>query len=228
MLLPFRDVNPSSRLPLVVFGLITLNVLVFLLELAAGKQAQNFIYAWGFIPFELFYHELPPYTGYSPIINIFTSMFMHGGFLHIIGNMLFLWIFGDNVEDFYGHIKFLIFYLTCGTAAALTQAVLDPSSTVPMVGASGAISGVLGAYLYLYPHARVRTLFFFFIFIEIIEIPASIYLIFWFMYQFFGLTSPVPTGVAFGAHVGGFIAGLLITRWTYRRRYIRGKVHIIL
>lgn len=218
MLFPYKDINPSRRFPIFVLSIIFINIFAFILELEAGRNVETMIKAWGFIPYELFYHDIPPYTGFSPFVNIFTSMFLHGGFLHIAGNMLFLWIFGDNVEDYFGHIKFLFFYFACGCAAALTQALLSPSSIMPMVGASGAISGVLGAYLYLYPWARIRSIFWFFIFIERIEVPAGFYLAFWFIFQILGLANTANAGIAFGAHTGGFIAGLLITARSYRKR----------
>ena len=148
--------------------------------------------------------------------TIFTSMFLHAGWLHILGNMLYLWIFGDNVEDRLGHVRFLVFYLFCGAIAAIAQIVVNPGSTLPTIGASGAIAGVMGAYFVLYPHSRIVALLPLFIFWQIIEVPAIVFLGFWFLMQFFSgvgsiaLTSGTPTGgVAFWAHVAGFVVGAL-------------------
>ena len=139
-------------------------------------------------------------------------MFLHGGFLHLIGNMLYLWIFGNNIEDTLGHFRFLIFYLLVGLSAALIQVLSDPQSTTPMIGASGAVAGILGAYLLLFPQARILTLMFIFIFIRMIRIPALIVLGFWFLVQLLSITSGYETGVAFFAHIGGFVAGLILVK----------------
>jgi membrane associated rhomboid family serine protease len=164
--------------------------------------------------------ELPAgISAVSPSATLFTSMFMHGGLLHLGGNMLFLWIFGDNVEDSMGHVRFLVFYLVCGVAAALAQAWIDPTSTIPVVGASGAISGVLGAYILLHPRATVRTLVILGFFVTVIHIPAMIVLGLWFAMQFFSaFATPVGDGgVAFWAHVGGFIAGVVLVSFFKKR-----------
>jgi membrane associated rhomboid family serine protease len=202
--IPLRDVIPSRTTPVVGITLLVLNVLVFLYEQSLGENAlRRFIMTWGLVP---------AVFDWSTVI---TSMFLHGGWEHIIGNMLYLWIFGDNVEDRLGHGRFLFFYITCGIAAALVQTWFNPDSAIPMVGASGAISGVLGAYIILFPHSRVLTLIPLFIFIEIIEVPAIILLGLWFLLQLLSgvgsLTQPeAGGGVAFWAHAAGFVAGMAL------------------
>jgi membrane associated rhomboid family serine protease len=190
-------------------------VLVFFWQLSLGTTGGEIaVYEYGMIPARLFgAAQLQPELAAVPAwATVFTSMFMHGGWLHIGFNMLFLWIFGDNVEDSMGHGRYLAFYLVCGVAAALAQAVVTPGSTVPMVGASGAISGVLGAYLLLHPHATVRTIVFLGVFATMMHLPALIVLGLWFLMQLASAafsTSGAP-GVAFWAHVGGFIAGMAL------------------
>lgn len=203
-MIPLRDVIPSRTTPVVTVGLIALNVVAFLYQLGLGDQIELFIRTWGVVPARF------------SILTLFTSMFLHGGFLHIAGNMLYLWIFGDNVEDRMGHGRYLAFYLGCGVAAALAQTYADPASTIPMVGASGAIAGVMGAYFVLYPHSRIVTLLPIFIFIQIIEVPAIFFLGIWFAMQLLsGVGSIAQTadatsgGIAFWAHAAGFIAGLV-------------------
>ncbi|HZP36838.1 MAG TPA: rhomboid family intramembrane serine protease [Methylomirabilota bacterium] len=214
---PLKDDNPSATAPLVTVLLIVLNVLVFVYQISlsvggpeGARAAQAFIEEFGLVPCRLtgacrVAADLP-----SPMLTIFSSMFMHGGLFHIGGNMLYLWIFGNNVEDTLGHGRFLIFYLLSGVAAALAQTVVGPSSMVPMVGASGAISGVLGAYLILFPHARVTTLIILGFFFRLVHIPAVIVLGFWIVVQVLnGLGSfGASGGVAFFAHIGGFLAGM--------------------
>ncbi len=214
---PLKDDNPSSTAPVVTVALIVLNALVFVyqISLQAGgpdgaRAAQAFIEEFGLVPCRLtgacrVGPELP-----LPVVTIFTSMFMHGGLFHIGGNMLYLWIFGNNVEDTLGHTRYLIFYLLSGIAAALAQTVVGPSSLVPMVGASGAISGVLGAYLVLFPGAHVTTLIILGFFFRLVQIPAMVVLGFWIVLQVLnGLGSfGASGGVAFFAHIGGFVAGM--------------------
>jgi membrane associated rhomboid family serine protease len=211
---PLRDVIPSRTTPVVTFSLIALNTLAFFYQLSLGERVNEFVFTWGLVP------------AYFSWITLVSSMFLHGGFLHFAGNMLYLWIFGDNVEDRMGHGRFLTFYLLCGAAAALAQTYTNPGSLVPMVGASGAIAGVMGAYFVLYPHSRIVTLVPIFFFIQILEIPAIFFLGIWFLMQFVnGLGSIAVTadggGVAFWAHVGGFVAGfigVLIFRKPERQR----------
>jgi membrane associated rhomboid family serine protease len=215
---PLKDDNPSRSTPIVTIGLIILNALVFAYQFSLwgggpdGERAfQLFINEFGLVPCRLTgacrgAMDLGP----SPILTIFSSMFMHGGLFHIAGNMLYLWIFGNNIEDVLGHGRYLIFYLASGVAAALAQTAIGPTSPVPMVGASGAVSGVLGAYLVLFPHAHVTTLIILGFFFRLVRIPAVIVLGFWIVVQVLnGLGSfGASGGVAFFAHIGGFVAGM--------------------
>ena len=216
-MIPLRDVIPSRTTPGVTIGLIALNVLVFLFQAGLSERAhETFIYTFGLVPM---------YFSFAAAV---TSMFVHGGLAHLAGNMLFLWIFGDNVEDRLGHLRFLAFYLLCGFAAAFAQVALEPDSPIPMVGASGAIAGVMGAYLVLYPHSRVLMLFPFPLFL--FELPAVVFLVMWFFVQFLNGIGQLPVfqqdqlsgGVAFWAHVMGFIAGLVLV--VFMRRPERTRV----
>jgi membrane associated rhomboid family serine protease len=223
-MIPLRDDNPSELRPVVTIGLIALCTLVFLWQFAQGSRGgAEVVYSLGLIPSVLFgIHELPQeLVQVPPTVTIFTSMFLHGGWMHLIGNMLYLWIFGDNVEDSMGHGRFAIFYLLCGVAAAMAQAIPDPRSVVPMVGASGAISGVLGAYLLLYPHARVLVVIPIGFFLHTVRLPAGVVLVLWFGLQFISnlFTPAGGGGVAFRAHIGGFVAGLLLVGIFKRRGF---------
>jgi rhomboid family protein len=215
---PLKDTLRSYSRPVVTISLIAINVLVFLYEVSLDPFSRNEM---------LFAHGLVP--DHFRVISIFTSMFLHGGWLHVLGNMWFLWIFGDNVEDVLGHGKFLMVYLLCGVAAAMAQVTLSPDSRLPMVGASGAIAGVMGAYLVKFPHARILTLVFIFFFVTTVDVPAVLMLVYWFLIQVFsgvgsiGAASTSEGGVAWFAHVGGFVAGALLmkvlgTREPYSRR----------
>jgi membrane associated rhomboid family serine protease len=214
--IPLYDLNPTRRLPLVTVGLIVVNAIVYLLELLVGAQGphalQELVYRAGLVPVELLHGAQPnlPTPLVPPAATLLTSMFMHGSFLHIAGNMLYLWIFGDNVEDQIGPIKFVFFYLLAGVAAAGLQVLMSPESTTPMVGASGAIAGVLGAYLVCWPSARVRTLVFLGYFARMTELPASLVLGFWFVLQLIEMALGSQNGVAVAAHVGGFVFGALV------------------
>ncbi len=211
-MIPIRDVIPSRTTPVVTITLLVVSVMVFLLSPPAGSEAfEAFVRAWGLTPASVQWSA------------VFTSMFMHGGWMHLLSNMLFLWIFGDNVEDRMGHGRYLCFYLLCGSVAALAQVLADPTSPIPMVGASGAIAGVLGAYIVMFPHSRVLTLVPLFIVVTFIEIPAGILLGVWFAMQVLsGLGSMTVVqpgdmgGVAFWAHAGGFVAGVLLV-FLFRR-----------
>ena len=211
-MIPLRDVIPSRTTPFMTISLIVVNALVFFYELSLGEGVEQFVLYFGLVP-----------AAFS-FVTLFTSMFVHGGFLHVAGNMLYLWIFGDNVEDRMGHGRFLVFYLLCGVAAALAQTITNPDSIVPMVGASGAIAGVMGAYFVLYPRSRILTLLPIFLFWQLIEVPAIFFLGFWFLMQFLsGVGSIVAAtahepagGVAFWAHVAGFVAGISAV-WIFRR-----------
>lgn len=208
-MLPIGDVNPRRRVPIITILLILMNVAVFVYELSLSEEALNaFFYAAGVVPYAL--TQAPGAPPYSTLV---TSLFLHGGFMHLIGNMLYLWIFGDNVEDRLGRLGFLIIYLLAGVAASLAQVYMDPTSELPMVGASGAIAGVLGTYIVLHPHARVRTMLMVLV-IRVVEMPAWLVLGFWFILQLFdGVASIGATaqgGVAYFAHIGGFVVGLLV------------------
>lgn len=224
-MIPLYDEGVKRRrFPFVTVAIIVLNVMVFLYEVSLGDRVlQRFVLAYGVVPLEITTgRDLPPAGPPLLWLTLFTSMFMHGGWMHIGGNMLYLWVFGDNVEDSFGHAGYLAFYLAAGLAAAFAQILTDPASRVPSIGASGAIAGVLGAYVLLFPTARVVTLLVLGYFIRFVPLPALLVLGFWFVIQFFsGMASlGVPTGVAYWAHIGGFIAGLLlaIPLWLARRR----------
>ena len=210
--LPLYDDNPIRETPVVTYGLIGMCIGAFLWELAHNPDVVTFQY--GMIPAVLFGHgELPARLAViPPWATIFTSMFLHGGWFHLGGNMLFLWIFGNNVEDLLGRFRYLLLYLASGAAAALIQAAVDPISDVPMVGASGAIAGVLGAYLVVYPWANVHCFVWIVIFFWIVTVPAWILLGLWFAMQLLsGLASgPATPGVAFWAHIGGFVSGVVL------------------
>ncbi len=211
MLLPLKDDIPSSTFPFVTIGIILTNALVFYHQLALGfEENEQFIMQWGAIPFYISHAAL---TAPLPwLVPLFSSMFIHGGFFHLFGNMLYLWIFGNNIEDRLGHFRFVLFYLVCGVAAAAVQVYSQPDSMVPMVGASGAIAGILGAYLLTFPRGRVLTLVFIFIFVKLIRIPALIVLSFWFAVQLISASAGAEDGVAFFAHIGGFISGLILVK----------------
>lgn len=223
-MIPLRDTIRSSSFPFVNITLIILNVLVFLYELYLGSNLNQFIFDYGLIPSSLFSNESLGFV--ERFSKLFTSMFLHGGLLHLIGNMLFLYIFGDNVEDRMGHFKYLIFYLLSGIAAAIFQTITNIHSTIPMVGASGAISGVLGAYITFFPRSRVLALVPIFFFIQLIHIPAAIFIFIWFIIQFISGVSTFPVsedtgGIAFWAHIGGFIGGLILARFFQKKGYVQ-------
>lgn len=213
-MLPIRDHNPSLRVPYVTFALMGLNLVVFLAmwPLRGNEAALSQVYyTWGTVPkFVLEGHGLE---------TLATSVFVHGGFLHFAGNMLFLWIFGDNLEDILGHARFLLFYMAAGIGAALVQILADPSSTVPIVGASGAIAGIMGGYLLLFPRAQVDVLFIIVIIFKIIPFPAWVMLLIWFALQLWGGVTNIGAqgGVAYWAHIGGFIVGFMAMLPYWRR-----------
>jgi membrane associated rhomboid family serine protease len=215
-MLPLNDDNPTEMTPVVTLALIIACVLVFLYQVSLPPEAgELFVYRYGAIPGAIVGHAaLPPEAVALPAFaTLLTSMFLHGGWMHLIGNMLYLWIFGNNIEDVMGHVRFVIFYITCGILAALSHALIDPASTVPMVGASGAISGVLGAYLLLFPRAQVLVLIPLGIFTRLMYVPAGFVLGLWFVLQLLsgGMTlGRQGGGVAFFAHVGGFVAGMAL------------------
>jgi membrane associated rhomboid family serine protease len=221
-MIPLKDTVRAHSFPIVNWLLIGLNIFIFLVEMSLGPQAELFITALGVVPARLL---AVPSLG--QVLTIFTSMFLHGGWLHLFSNMLALYIFGDNVEDRIGHGRYLVFYLLCGIIAASTHVAFNAASPVPTIGASGAISGVLGAYFILYPKARVITLVPIIILPWIVEIPAIVYLGFWFLSQLFNGTLAIVAGaqafggVAFWAHVGGFLAGTILVGLFAQGRYVR-------
>ena len=220
-MIPYKDDNPTHRFPYVTIGIIISNILIFLLEIISPPGMEKTVYAYGAVPqYILTFEKFQPI---HPALTVFTAMFMHGGVFHLGGNMLYLWIFGNNIEDKLGHLRFIIFYVFCGITAAYSHALIDPHSLTPMIGASGAISGILGAYLLLFPRAGVHTLIFLGFFVQIVKIPALIVIGFWAIVQFInGLVSTglvKQGGVAWFAHIGGFITGLLtIKLWLPRRK----------
>jgi membrane associated rhomboid family serine protease len=237
--IPLRDDTPRFTTPYVTWGLIGVNVLAFLFQVAVGPHGMRaLVYYYGVVPMRAFHPDVylqamfqfQQYGGPSGIplppafLPFLTSMFLHGGWLHVGGNMLYLWIFGDNVEDVLGHVRFLLFYLVCGVGSALAQCWVTLAfgrpveALIPVVGASGAVAGVLGAYIYLFPRSRVLTLVPIFVFIQFMELPAQFVLGLWFLMQFFngflalGASRAPGGGVAFWAHVGGFALGLALAR----------------
>ncbi len=225
MFFPFKDDNPSLTFPYVTLALIILNTTVFFITVAGGPaDFQYAVINYGLIPVELIHMtNLYISPAVHPFFNLFTSMFLHANLAHLVGNMWYLWIFGDNVEDFLGHFNFLLFYLAGGVAAALIHTIFNPASTMPVIGASGAISAVLGAYLLLYPTARVYVLFFFIFIIRIFTMPAAILIGFWIFFQIInGITSlgigQQMGGVAWFAHIGGFFYGLYLIKFVLKSR----------
>ena len=214
-MIPIRDAIRSKTFPVVNVVIIVLNVLAFLWQLAQGPQLKEALFLYGIVPLRYSDPEISlQFTTFQQFLPFLTSIFLHGGFLHIIGNMWFLYIFGDNIEDRLGHIRYLIFYLLCGVTAGLVHLYTNWDSKIPTIGASGAISGVMGAYLLLYPRSKILTLIPIFLFIQFIEIPAFIFLGYWLLIQLFSasLTPRNVGGIAFWAHIGGFIAGLLFIK----------------
>ncbi len=225
-MIPVRDENPVRIVPVVTYAVLLLCLLVFVWQSTlSGAVQQRVILGLGLIPAVLFGHaQLPPVLELvPPVATVFTSMFLHGGIMHLAGNMLFLWIFSDNVEEALGHVRFLLFYALCGIAAAMAQALPNTASQVPMIGASGAVSGVLGAYLLLYPHARIVVMMPLGLVLQPMRLPAVAVLGLWFGIQLLSslLAGSQEGGVAFRAHLGGFVAGMLLLpllRPGFRRR----------
>lgn len=214
---PYRDINPSSRTPIVTITLIAINIAAFLFELSLGPTLENFLMTFGVLPRKWFFLGQTPELDLGPLLSsYFTSLFLHGGWFHVASNMWYLWIFGDNVEDLLGPFKFFAFYLVCGFAAGIIHTLFNLASSLPAVGASGAIAGILGAYLVSFPKARIHTLVPFFLSYEIIELPAVIVLGSWFLMQFLNGTAAIAAtaqgagGVAWWAHIGGFLAGIVL------------------
>ena len=221
-MIPLKDDNPTSQKPIVTYFIIGLCVLVFLMQLGSQSyRTGQLFYSYGLIPSVLMGHDQLPMDVYivPAYITIFSSMFMHGGFMHIIGNMLYMWIFADNIEDDLGSKKFIIFYLLSGIGAAMTQVLMDTHSQVPMVGASGAIGGVLGAYLINHPKAKVLVLIPFGFFSQLIKIRALYVLGFWFVLQFISSGG----GIAYAAHIGGFVSGMILILF-FNKKLKKNKV----
>ena len=231
-MIPLRDNVPSRTYPVVNVTLIVINVLVFFYQVLLGPELGGFVKEFAVIPARYFHAVyVTPSGGLRPletqdlVIPLLVSMFMHGGWLHLIGNMVYLWIFGDNVEDRVGHGRYVVFYLLCGVTASLAHIWFNPDSRVPSLGASGAIAGVLSAYLLLYPRARVLVLLPLFFFWQVLEVPALFFLGFWFLQNFFygvldlGVHSAQTGGTAWWAHIGGFVAGAVLVRLFAQRQY---------
>jgi len=240
--IPYRDENPTVLTPIVTVAIIALNVLAWVLieGLGVERSVAAAVCNYGLIPAEVL-HRAAPGAGFEMGPGMFcavdaapqywtvlTSMFMHGGWMHLIGNMVFFWVFGNNIEDVMGHARFVVFYLACGVAAAAAQVAVSPNSTVPMVGASGAISGVLGAYLILYPRVRVHALLPLGIYMTTIAIPAYVMLGYWILLQVLGSLPQLGNqqgggGTAFMAHIGGFVAGVILIRLFAKREYLERR-----
>lgn len=219
-MIPYKDDNPTHTFPFFTIGIIAFNIFIFLFEVTSSSGMEKVVYAYGSIPHYILTFETK--QPIHPILTVFSSMFMHGGLFHLGGNMLYLWIFGNNIEDRLGHLRFILFYIFCGIVSAYSYAITNPHSLTPMIGASGAVSGILGAYLLLFPRAAVHTIVFLGFFITTVKIPALIVIGFWAIIQFVnGLISTgliKEGGVAWFAHIGGFLAGLLtIKLWLPRR-----------
>lgn len=231
-MIPLRDENPSSTIPFINTALILANIYVFIYQnfFVPGGSSPLF-FRLGSIPYEFTHFvDIPPPSLVPVPLTIFTAMFMHGGWIHLISNMLFLWIFGDNIEDVLGHIKYLFFYIVCGVLASFLHILTNINSQVPSIGASGAIAGVMGAYLFLFPKARIRTLVIFVIFIQIVRLPTIIILGYWILIQilsgFAEIGLPKGAGIAWFAHIGGFFSGffLIMIMKKRRRPYRRNRV----
>ncbi|MDI6839824.1 MAG: rhomboid family intramembrane serine protease [bacterium] len=222
-MIPLKDDNQLNRFPIFTILIIAVNVFLFGYEVWLGKGIEAFVTKFGCIPYEITHGvDLFPYLDFPVYFTLITSIFLHGSWFHLLGNMWFLFIFGDNVEDWLGRGRFILFYLGCGVAASLVQILFHPMSKVPTIGASGAIAGIMGAYLILYPRTRVLCLIPFFIFFRIVRLPAFLFLGIWIMWQLFSsmATFPVGTNIAFFAHIGGFFVGLFFVRWLRNRKLI--------
>ncbi len=209
-MIPLRDDIPSKTFPVVTLSLIAANIMVFFFQISLGQDdGLLFIYKTAVIPYEITnFVDLKPYGLVPPPLTLLSSVFIHGGVLHLAGNMLYLWIFGDNIEDRLGHVRFIVFYLGAGIVASLVHVYTGPQSLQPVVGASGAIAGVLGAYMLIYPKARIQTLLYFFIIVHFVRVPAIFFLGLWFLLQLLSSTAGGP--VAWSAHIGGFITGMAV------------------
>jgi len=222
-MIPLKDDNPTSSRPIITYFIIGLCTVIFLVQISSQSyKTGELFYSYGLIPSVLMGHNQLPMDLYAvpAFITIFSSMFMHGGFMHLIGNMLYMWIFADNIEDNLGITKFIIFYLLCGIGAAMTQVLMDTHSQIPMIGASGAIGGVLGAYLINHPKAKVLVLIPFGFFSQLLKIKALYVLGFWFILQFISSGG----GVAYAAHIGGFVSGMILILFFNKKTKRKNKV----
>jgi membrane associated rhomboid family serine protease len=230
-MIPIRHTLVRTRLPIVTRTLVAVNVAVFLTQLASPALADKLISTFGFIPARLIYPEAFKYALWEAVVTLLTSLFLHGGFVHLFGNMIYLWVFGDAVEDQFGHAPYLLFYLTCGALGSVTHTFLFPHSLAPSIGASGSIAGILGAFLVLAPRARIITVFPLVVYWAMAEIRATLFLPIWFSMQFLNgymslgaaVHTPEVTGVAWWAHVGGFLFGALVAagyRWSRPARAV--------
>jgi len=215
--IPIKDINPSRRTPVVTITLIVICFVVFFYQVQLGVLNSIFVKMFGVIPYEISHGvDIPPPSPTAPYGNLISHQYLHGGLFHILGNMLFLWVFGDNVEDKLGRLRFIIFYTVCGISAALLQVLVYPDSTIPLIGASGAISGVLGAYMVFFPRAQIITLVFILFFIDIVILPAALWISLWFLMQFVSALLSVNHlsmgGVAWFAHIGGFLTGVALAK----------------
>lgn len=217
-MIPIRDRNPSGTFPAVTLSIIVLNALVFLYELSLDRKLDFFLFQYGVVPLKVLSSpDIPHTTLAETYLPFLTYMFLHGGFIHLIGNMWYLWIFGDNIEDKLGRFRFILFYLACGVGSAFVHVLLNSQSGVPCVGASGAIAGVLGAYMISFPRARVLVVIPLFIIWQLIELPAILVLGFWFLIQFFNGAAAISSieggaGIAWWAHIGGFVLGIILIK----------------
>ncbi|GAN33437.1 MAG: rhomboid family intramembrane serine protease [Candidatus Brocadia sp. AMX2] len=223
-MIPIRDRNPSGTFPFITVGIIFINVVVFLIELSAGPSLDSLLFQFGIVPIKVSYSaEIPDSTFVNTYFPFLSYMFFHGGFVHLIGNMWYLWIFGDNIEDTLGHFKFALFYLICGIGSAMVHVYFNSQSGIPCVGASGAIAGVLGAYMVTFPRARILVIIPLFIIWQMMELPAIFVLGFWFLIQFFSGAATISSvqggGVAWWAHIGGFVLGVILIKTFPKSRY---------
>lgn len=227
MFFPLKDENPTKSFSYLTLLIIIVNCLVFFVELAMGKNRGFMVAKFGVIPYEITHGvDINPKILLGPYSTLVTSLFLHGSFFHLLGNMWFLWIFGNNIEDIVGHFKFVIFYILGGVAASLLQILTSMSSTIPVIGASGAISAILGAYILKFPRARIKTLMFIFIFITVINVPAAAFLGIWFFLQLLSSLGRSANNVAWYAHIGGFLFGLItIKLFEKREGYKKYKVY---
>lgn len=222
-MIPLKDDNPTKTFPFFTILLILINTGVFIYEMSLGMEGGRvFINQMGLIPSELLHGRHIFVKSSLPVyVNIVTSIFLHASLMHLLGNMLYLWIFGNNIEDYLGHTKFLLFYFACGILATIAHTLVNINSNIPVVGASGAISGILGAYLLLYPRAKILVVLPIFIFLQFFKVPAMVVIGFWIVFQFLnGITSlgvGAPQGIAWFAHIGGFIAGVVLIKTMKKR-----------